>query len=67
MPPGLRGAEHAQGCDEWSSFYSCGGLLLLRLEGKDSAEDIIAMYNLGDQTHELIRLSIYPSLCVVSY
>lgn len=64
MPAGLRRAEHAQGCDEWIPFCSCGGLLLLRLEGKDFAEDIIAMCDMRDAAHGVICLSIYQSLCV---
>jgi len=64
MPAGLGRAEHSQGCDEWIPFYSSGGPLLLRLEGKYSAEYFfffLCIWALGDPTHGVIFLSIYPS------
>lgn len=70
MPSGLRRAEHAQGCGEWIHFCSCGGLLLLRLEGKGPKEDVIAMCDLRDLTHGVCHgasdyLSIY--ICIYSH
>lgn len=69
MPAGRRRAEQAQGFGEWIPFCSCGGLLLLRLEGKDSAEDGIAMCDLRDPTHGVCHgvtcLNIYPSFVCV--
>lgn len=63
MPAGLRRAEHAQGCDEWISFYSCGGPLLLRLRGKRFSTFLFffSICASGVHAHGFISLSVYPS------
>lgn len=66
MPSGLRRAEHAQGCGEWIPFCLCGGLLLLRLEGKDPEEDIIAMCDWRYPTRGVCHGAVYICLYIKS-